>query len=152
MSSCDCNWVFRINNGWHCSYNCIVGVAMSLILGKPFSTTVASSGFIALSGGIAFFNCIDLLDFIKFLVALFGASRNGVVITARQFQDHSCLPWTIQFVHNTCWQSAISFSKICTVVDMLYSVWQVLVSLFIAHIWNVVVCIWVTHTRHSDSG
>lgn len=39
-----------------------MGVAMSLTLGKPFSTTAA------LSGCIALFTCIGLTDFIDFLV------------------------------------------------------------------------------------
>ena len=61
MGSGGYNWLLKVNSGWHCSYNLIMGVVMSLTLGKPFSTTAA------LSGCIALFTCIDLTDFIDFL-------------------------------------------------------------------------------------
>ena len=53
-----------------------MGVTMSLTMGKPFSTIAALSGCIALSGGIALFSCIGLLDFIKIRGGLIFGRKN----------------------------------------------------------------------------
>ena len=74
VSSCGCNWLFRINSGYQCCYNHIAGMAMSSILGKLFFTAAA------LSDCITLFYCIGLPDFIDFLVVLFGENRKSALI------------------------------------------------------------------------
>ena len=58
---------------------------MYLTLGKPIFTTAILCGYIALSNSIALVNWISLIDFIEFLVALFGVERNGAVYLLDSF-------------------------------------------------------------------
>ena len=98
----------------------LLGVTLSLTLAKPFSTTVA------LSGCIALFNSTGLLGLSKFWLHYLGVNKYRAILMLDNFriiltylEQHSlCTIYEFNFI----WAWQISFIIIHTSMDMFYSV------------------------------